>query len=297
MTTTLDLPFQLGQPQQAGGITMTPLFPLHDPVCDYVSLDEALAGGLQISEVDEAGDVGELAVRNPLDRGVLLYDGEELVGAKQNRILNVSVLLGAGSTARIPVSCVERGRWSWRDRSFRSAGHVAGPELRRHKASSLRTDALARGAAQGTVWAAVDGQLTRVGALSPTAANSDGFEARAADIRSLSGRFALEPGQCGMVASIAGRGWCLDAVSRPAVFERVYPKLLAGYVYDALESVGETVPAEQVLATLRRCLAKRGPSVALGEDVRIEGKGAIATGLALDGELVQISAYGDGSQR
>jgi hypothetical protein len=192
---------------------------------------------------------------------------------------------------------VERVRWSWRDRSFRSAGHVAGPELRRHKATSLRTDALARGAAQRTVWAAVDDQLTRVGALSPTAANSDGFEARATDIRSLSGRFALEPGQCGMVASIAGRGWCLDAVSRPAVFERVYPKLLAGYVYDALESTGETVAAEQVLATLRRCLAKRGPSVALGEDVRIEGKGAIATGLALDGELVQISAYGDASWR
>ena len=292
MTTTLDLPFQLGQPQQAGGITMTPLFPLQDPVCDYVSLDEALAGGLQISEVDEDGDVGELAVRNPLDRGVLLYDGEELVGAKQNRILNVSVLLGAGSTARIPVSCVERGRWSWRDRSFRSAGHVAGPELRRHKAASLRTDALARGAAQRTVWAAVDDQLAAVGALSPTAANSDGFEARATDIRSLSERFALEPGQCGMVASIAGRGWCLDAVSRPAVFERVYPKLLAGYVYDALESTGETVAADQVLATLCRCLAKRGPSVALGEDVRIEGKGAIATGLAFGGELVQISAYG-----
>ena len=117
-----------------------------------MSLDEALAGGLEISEVDEAGDVGELAVRNPLPRGVLLYDGEELVGAKQNRILNVSVLLGAGSTARIPVSCVERGRWSWRDRRFRSAGHVASPELRRQKAASLRTDALARGAAQRSVW-------------------------------------------------------------------------------------------------------------------------------------------------
>src|SRR4051812_44653408 len=122
MTTTLDLPFQLGQPQQAGAITMTPLFPLRDPVCDYVSLDEALAGGLDISEVNEAGDVGELAVRNPLDRGVLLYDGEELVGAKQNRILNVSVLLGAGSTARIPVSCVESGRWAWRAPPLLSGG-------------------------------------------------------------------------------------------------------------------------------------------------------------------------------
>src|SRR4051794_2303779 len=161
MTTTLDLPFQLGQPQQAGAITMTPLFPLRDPVCDYVSLDEALAKGLVISEVNEAGDVGELAVRNPLDVGVLLYDGEELVGAKQNRILNVSVLLGACSTARIPVSCVERGRWSWRDARFRSAGHVAGPELRRHKAASLRVDALARGAAQHVVWASVDESLVR----------------------------------------------------------------------------------------------------------------------------------------
>jgi len=90
------------------------------------------------------------------------------------------------------------------------------------------------------------------------------------------------------IASILGMG--RRAVEKH--LERVYPKLLAGYVYDALESAGETVAAEQVLATLSRCVAKRGPSVALGEDVRIEGKGAIASGLAVGGELVQISAYG-----
>ena len=33
----------------------------------------------------------ELAVHNPLEANVLLYDGEELLGAKQNRILNVTV--------------------------------------------------------------------------------------------------------------------------------------------------------------------------------------------------------------
>ena len=36
----------------------------------------------------------ELVVTNPLDEWVLLYDGEELVGAKQNRILNLTVLRG-----------------------------------------------------------------------------------------------------------------------------------------------------------------------------------------------------------
>ena len=42
------------------------------------------------------GDVPELAVSNPLPDDVLLYDGAEVVGAKQNRILNVSVLVAAG---------------------------------------------------------------------------------------------------------------------------------------------------------------------------------------------------------
>ena len=94
------------------GIVVAPLFPRRDPVADYVTLDEALPRGLRITEVDEAGSVPELVVENPLDERVLLYDGEELVGAKQNRILNVSVLVEAKSKLTIPVSCVEQGRWS-----------------------------------------------------------------------------------------------------------------------------------------------------------------------------------------
>ena len=39
----------------------------------------------------------ELVVENPLAERVLLYDGEELLGAKQNRILDVSVLVAAKS--------------------------------------------------------------------------------------------------------------------------------------------------------------------------------------------------------
>jgi hypothetical protein len=207
------------------------------------------------------------------------------------------VLLGAGSTNRIPVSCVERGRWSWRGRMFQSAGHVAGPELRRRKAASLRTDALARGVAQGEVWASVDEQLAMRLVASPTAANSDGFAAREPEIRDLSQRFTLEPGQNGMLVSIAGQGWCLDAVSRPPAFERIYPKLLAGYVYDAVDPSGEVTPAEVVIERLSRSKTRRATSVALGDDIRFEGKGVIGSGLAVDGELVQLSAYGDGASR
>src|SRR5262245_11318255 len=98
--------FQLGEPVEHRGIVVTPLYPTRTPVARFIALDDALPAGLRITETSEAGTVPELAVVNPLDDDVLLYDGEELVGAKQNRILDVTVLVGAHSTLPIPVSCV-----------------------------------------------------------------------------------------------------------------------------------------------------------------------------------------------
>ena len=68
--------FQIGEAREHRGIVVAPLFPTRDPVAEYVTLDEALAGGLRIREVDESGTVPELVVENPLDAQVLLYDGE-----------------------------------------------------------------------------------------------------------------------------------------------------------------------------------------------------------------------------
>ena len=152
MSTLLDLPFQLGEPRESDGLVVTPIFPTADPVCDYLALDEALIGGLTVSEVSREGSVGELRVRNPLGTAALLYDGEELAGAKQNRILNLTVLVAAGAELTVPVSCVERGRWDRQGPQFRSAGHISYPELRRVKAQMLKADATRLGAAQQAVW-------------------------------------------------------------------------------------------------------------------------------------------------
>ena len=151
MTPTTSFTFQLGDPVEHRGIVITPLFPARDPVAAYITLDEALPRGLSITEISDAGSVPELAVINPLDESVLLYDGEELVGAKQNRILNVSVLVGAGAKLPIPVSCVEQGRWNRSSVDFDSATHISHAHLRRRKAEMLAAQPLSprRGAERG----------------------------------------------------------------------------------------------------------------------------------------------------
>ena len=233
---------QLGDPVEHRGIVIAPLFPKRDPVADYVTLDEALSSGLTIREVDESGSVPELVVENPLDARVLLYDGEELVGAKQNRILNVSVLVDAKSTLRIPVSCVEQGRWARVSRSFAPGSHVSNAHLRRRKAEAQAAQPLARGIAQSEVWGELRETAMRMSVHSPTGASADLYRAHERDLRSLEDRFPVEPGQCGAVLGL-GDDMCVDVVSRPDAFARLWPKLRAGYLLDALERLdGKPTP-------------------------------------------------------
>lgn len=103
---------QIGDPVEHDGVMIAPLFPRTTPRATYLTLDEALSRGFEVRELGESGTVPELVVDNPLNSAILLYDGEELVDALQNRILNLSVLVAARSAMKIPVSCVEQGRWS-----------------------------------------------------------------------------------------------------------------------------------------------------------------------------------------
>ncbi len=290
---TLDT-FQLGEPVEHRGMVVTPLFPRRDPVATYITLDEALPCGLQITETSDSGSVPELFVENPTDSAVLLYDGEELVGAKQNRILNVSVLVGAGAKLPIPVSCVEQGRWSRRSDAFDSALHISNSHLRRVKANTLAAQPLARGVAQGAVWDEVRAQQSRLGVHSETAAHRDTFAAHAKRLKRLESAFALVPGQCGAVLGL-GDDLCLDAVSRPAAFALLWPKLRAGYLLDALERLdGRATSVDRIsafAAEVGDAHVTRGPSAGLGEDLRLRGPRVIGSGLELDGETIQLSAF------
>ncbi len=286
---------RLGDPREHRGAVVCPLFARRAPAASYVTLDEALPLGFTITEVDEAGTVPELLVTNPLDTNVLLYDGEELVGAKQNRILNLTVLVAAGASVTIPVSCVEHGRWRRIGNEFAAAPQAAYPDLRRRKAAGLTRDPRARGLVQHDVWDAVAEKHARHGTHSPTGAARDLFVQREHDLAALREAFPLEPEQVGAVLALGSQALTLDCVSRPEAFARLYPKLLDGYLLDALEGLDQE-PAgrarlEMFLDAVAGAPRRTSPSEGLGEDVRLSAEGVVGSGLALDGELLQLSAY------
>ena len=124
-----------GEPQTHANLTMIPILGHDQTEEDYLLLDEALARGvLKVAEVSGAGSVPELRVENAAEHKVLILDGEELVGAKQNRVVNTTLLIAAASSTVIPVSCVEQGRWDYDSPDFRSELRMMPPEARADKA-------------------------------------------------------------------------------------------------------------------------------------------------------------------
>jgi hypothetical protein len=297
---TLVVPFTFGTPQRFESLWLVPLFAAGEPRAEYVGLDEAAARGLVVREVDEDGAVNSLVVENPLDLPVLLYEGEELVGAKQNRIVDGSTLVAAKARTVVAVSCVERGRWAYRSgardavsqgsaRSFAPAPRAAYPDLRRAKHE---------GAAQGEVWQSVAAKAARLDAHSPTEAAEELYVSRAAPLEKFLAALPRQDGQCGAVACIGGRVTCVDWVSRSDAWASLHAKLVRGYALDAIEQPRRAPFPSRALATVSLALARAqrfaAPAGTIGEVCRIEDDRVVGTELAVDGEVVALAAFARG---
>lgn len=267
---------------------------------DYLLASEAIeAGLLTVTEVSESGSVPELLAVNQADKPILLLDGEELQGARQNRILNTSVLLPAHCKTRIPVSCVKAGRWQYTSRTFRP-GNYAPSSLRQVKSRDVQRNLRAEGRAtsdQNAVWNSVGEQIRAYAAVAPTAAMSDVADRAADAVAEYQKAFPCPDGACGVIAAIAGRFAAADIFDSPSTLQVVWPRLLASYAIDAEVAKGATAKpftskgAEEVLrhAAEQECTAC--PTVGVGQDLRFEAPDMLGQALVADDTIIHMSVF------
>jgi len=296
---TLDT-LEVGDPVSAANLTMFPLLLPEEVEPAYLTLDEALAGGFaSVTEVSESGSVPELLVNNRAPQPILILDGEELVGAKQNRIVNLSILVPARETLHIPVSCVEAGRWVRRSREFAAAGraHYAAGRAKKLAQVSLSLHSTGtRAADQGEVWCDIDAKAERMKAKSVTSAAAALYEKAHRHLEEFQERLDVVPRQAGAIFTINGVVAGVDLFDSPATWRKSMRKLVQSYGLDALDSTRGPAPdarpqPKKFLKAVQAAPLERFKAIGLGEDVRINGKEVAGGALAVDGKLIHLVAF------
>ena len=238
---------QFAEAQVYKNIAIVPLIAPADGTFQYRTLGEALAtSDVAITEVSAAGSVPDLMVVNRADKPVLLIDGEELAGAKQNRVLNTSILLKEGSETRIPVSCTEQGRWSYSSKFFSDSGNLMAYKSRSRKTSSVHSFLEASAghkSDQAEVWAGIAELQDKACAPSPTSAMSDVYKAREQDLRKCDEIFKPVANQVGLLAFIGGDPAGADLISLTGAYAKLHAKLVRSYTLEGL-LVAPTSPTE-----------------------------------------------------
>src|SRR5262245_52330499 len=303
-------------PRQAGkSLSLWPLL-LRDgaqpPRCpEYVSLASALAKGLvTVDEVSKGGSVPHVRVSNRGEAAVLFLFGEEIRGAKQNRVANASFLVAPGTSVVLDVSCVEAGGWHRSlDASFAAGESIVSSELRRKMAMKVESArSLGQGfcADQGEVWDEIAARIERSGAASSTSAYADYRASRARDLEEIGRTFRPVERQVGFVAALGDEVVGMEAIGSPAVFAESFPALLQGYAIDAVDAafvrVRDGAPAgarprfdapEAFVAAVAHARVRAGRSLGLGDDLRLEDDAVAGCALACGG-LVHATAFPQG---
>lgn len=284
-------------------VAMIPLFSSQDSGTIYLTLDEAIGqGSLVVTEVSSSGSMPELRVVNNAGLPVLLLDGEELVGAKQNRILNTSILVKEKSETIIPVTCCEYGRWQYSSPAFAASPEVMPASIRskklRYVNDSLRLHREFK-PQQRNVWNDIDGVHRRSGVNSFTGAMKDAFDLKAAELEEYINIFQPHPEQRGALFMLGGEVLGFDIVSRASAYKVLHPKLVRSYTLDIgfLPSTGASSvePARSFIKEALRCNESQYPSPGYGLDFRYEGNMVIGSALVHRNEVIHAAFFRSGN--
>lgn len=295
------LGLEFGELQVFNNMGVIPLFSSVNGTPHYLTLKEALEKNLlAITEVSKEGAVPELKVLNRAEIPVLLLDGEELAGAKQNRVLNTTILLQENSETIIPVSCTEHGRWAYATREFLDSGNIMNRRVRSEKISSVsrslkhsqtyRSD-------QRAIWDGIAQFSMAAEVHSETGAMKDVFVAKENDLKGYLDAFQYVPDQKGIFVLVNGMAVGFDILSLISAYEKIHPKMVKSYAMDALLQKGERADngsvekARKFVEEAQQCKEEKFKSVGHGWDHRYEGPTVVGSALVHEEKVIHMAFF------
>ena len=267
----------------------------------YVTLDEAMGSHwIEIAESTESGQVSQIKIINHSEHMIFLMAGEHLVGCKQNRVLNSSIMVPPKAEMPLPVTCVERGRWGYSSRAFSSANTssyyglramISGHAYKGYQSSGMPISD------QREVWGEVSRKIDAMGSPSRSDAMQDVYRNCEAKLKELEEKLPAPMDCNAAVFVVPGVVVGSDFFDKKETLQKLWPKLIRSCSLDALEQSlrNATSTSADDISTWLESSAKATqepfPSPGLGQDVRIEGEDVLGASLVIDDHPIHMELF------
>lgn len=269
---------------------------------DYISGPKALENGLvEVKEINEQGSVNNLYLINLTDKYIFFMDGDILTGAKQNRVLNSSVMIAPNSKINLPVSCIEQGRWHSVSDKFNPSNHISPQKLRAKKSQSVSLNLKANRfhlADQNEVWHDVEGYYEAHRMSSSTMDLSELFTRKEDDFEIFIKKFELNTNSNGISLFVNKKLLSIDLFNRTDIYQEYFPKILRAAAIETFqlkEKENQITEAEatykilNLFDTLETIKYETYPGVGIGTEKRFNTENITGFELNFNSHLIHLT--------
>lgn len=286
---TQNIEMEILEPQIYDNIAVIPLKTKASKL-DILTVKKGFELGLISIEECEQSNVNQIIVKNNSISPLILIDGDEILGAKQNRIVNNTTLVSPKSSIGLSVSCVEEGRWSYKE-SFRASPNIANSITRGVKANAQFENRQA----QKEVWQSINELEMRTAYRSNTHAMSESYERQKNYHEKYLKKFERIKGQCGAMVFLNGEFEGMDLFTNPEIYGEYHEKILKSYIIDKNDSECESIDendiaikALEILENIETSEIKENETDGIGRSISFSNKIGTGSALIYNDEILHI---------
>ena len=218
--------------QQNSNIQIAQLNRVDSSSMNIISIHDAYRDSLiQINEVSQEGQVNKIILKNLSTQHVFILDGDIILGAKQNRIFNTSILIGPMKECYLSVSCIEKNRWQKSNSSFRPANYLSHKSLRKKKIDSDYNRSRYN---QNEVWDEVSNLNKRYNQRSKTSSHTTLHESKKPLVDNLKYKFDINPNASGLAYFINGNLQGIEMFYNDSIYKSYYLPLMSSICLEGI---------------------------------------------------------------
>lgn len=247
---------------------------------DILPLKKGLDMGIvEITEVNAEGNVNLLSVKNNAVTPLLILEGEEVIGAKQNRIFNSTYVISPKSTVNTQVSCTELGRWNYKSSTFKYSNHFAHSTLRRCNSEEVYYSLEnhdSRYSNQSRVWEEIDKIHENFNIDSDTQALRDMYLNKKSDFLAYQKHFPLQDNQIGSIIIINNEVIGIEFFYNYSLYKYYHNQIIESYIPDAIcnynsfDDINYVLLSKDFINEIISSEIEEFDLMSIGEDYRIK---------------------------